>query len=394
MNFGLTKEEESFRQAVRDFFGRETPTHWEGLEDYDAYDEDWPLVLEFQRKLGEKGWLGISWPKEYGGGGRSWIHNFIFDEEINYYRAPGKDLIGIGIVGPTILGSGTEEQKRRYLIPITQGKENCAPAFTEPSAGSDSAGIQTAAVDHGDFFIVNGYKHFCANGHRCEWGLFTVITDPSLPRYKNMSCLIIDMKSPGMKVVVRQDMMGHPNCIGVYLENVKVPKENLVGEKNGGWRVLMGNFNGERWIGMGYGGRARRVLDDLVDYVRGVRYGGVTLAENQAIRQVLAEVAIEVEINRLLAYKIASMRDQGILAVAESSMLKNTGADVIQKATKVGLEILGLYGQLDRHSKWAPMMAKIQRTQLWASQRNLVAGSSEVERHIIATQYLKLPRSF
>jgi len=391
MDFQLTEEQERFRQEVRDFLDRELPPDWmvveylpeEGLET----EEDWTFGLSLRRKMAEKGWLSLWWPKEYGGLGRSRVDYTILREEIVYRGAPGFEAFGSIMVAPVLLAYGTEEQKRRFLLPIAGGEVAWCQGFSEPNAGSDLASLTTRAIEDGDYFVVDGQKCWTSLGYRADWGFFLVRTDPKAAKHEGLGFLLIDMKTPGITINPVYNPLGHHHWDEVFLDRVRVPKENLVGEKNQGWQVATTLLNSER-LGIEACAICRRALDRLILYVRERE----PLAKDPIVRHKLAELATEVEVSRLFAYHAAWMLDKGLNPIHEASMGKTFGSDMLLRIADAGMQILGLYGQLGKGSKWVPLRGTIERTYLSYPPWSIGAGSPEIQKNIIATLGLGLPK--
>jgi hypothetical protein len=391
MDFEFSEEELKFRQEVRDFFDRELPPDWtavdflpeEGLES----EEDWAFGLSLRRKMAEKGWLSLWWPKKYGGQGRSRVDYTILREEIVYRGAPGFESFGAMLLAPGLLAHGTEEQKGKYLPPIARGEVQWCQGFSEPNAGSDLASITTRAIEEGDYFIVDGQKSWTSLGYRADWGFFLVRTDPTAARHRGLSFLLMDMKTPGITLKPVYSLFGHYHWNEIFLDGVRVPKENLIGEKNQGWNVATTILNYER-LGIEGCAISKCALDRLVEYVKEKE----TLAKNAMIRHKLAALAIELEVSRLLCYRTAWMQDRGLNPVHQASMGRSFGNDVMQHIADAGLPILGLYGQLEKGSKWAPMGGVIERTFLSLPPWIIAGGSQEIQKNIVAIMGLGLPR--
>jgi len=391
MDFQFSAEQEKFRQEVREFFDKELGPDWMvGIFHYEEEaesDEEWALHLAMQRKLGSKGWLSISWPREYGGRGASRIDYTILREEMAYYGAPGMDAISYGVVVPTILNYGTEEQKRQHLPPLARGEGVWCEGFSEPDAGSDLASLNTRAIENGDYFIVDGQKCWTTWGHRADWGIFLFRTDPHAPKHRGITMFLVDLKTPGITLNPVYNLLGLRGWCEIFFDQVRVPKQNMVGGKNQGWEVAGATLNHER-TGIGWVGACRRSLDRLVKYAKENK----SLAKNPIIRHRLASLAVEVEICRLFCYYVEWARENGLPAVHEASMAKNFVSDVSVRIAEAGLQILGLYGQLAKGSKWAPLGGTVEQTYLSYPSWTIAAGSPEIQKIIIATRGLGLPR--
>ncbi|MDP6559797.1 MAG: acyl-CoA dehydrogenase family protein [Candidatus Binatia bacterium] len=388
MDFRFSEEEERFRREIQDFIKQELPPDWVGygiLGEVDT-EEEWEFSRSMTRKLGAKGWLAIGWPKEYGGLGASHIMQVILSEEINYHEAPGWDFFGIGMLGPTLMVHGTEKQKRRYLGEIARGETLWCQGFSEPGAGSDLAALQTKAVSEGDNFIVNGQKLWNSNAHRADWCFFLARTDPNAPKHKGISFILVDMKTPGITVRPLVNIAGGHSFNEIYFDDVKVPKENLVGELNRGWYVAQTLLGVER-SGVHRIAMARRNVDRLLDYARETGAG-----QDPLVRQKLTQLYTEGETARLLAYRVAWMQSREMTVPYEASVSRLFGAEFCQRVSRIGMEILGLYGILEKDAKWTRLAGKIGNDYLATVGATLAAGTSEIQRNIIAQRGLGLPR--
>lgn len=388
MDFRFSEEEERFRQEVRDFVKQELPPDWVAygiLGEVDT-EEEWQFCRSMTRKLAERGWLAIGWPKEYGGMGASHIMQVILSEEINYSEAPGWDFFGIGMLGPTLMVHGTEEQKRRYLPEIARGETIWCQGFSEPGAGSDLASLQTKGVLDGDHFVVNGQKVWTSNAHRADWCFFLARTDPQAPKHKGISFLLVDMKTPGITVRPLVNIAAGHSFNELYFDEVRVPRENLVGELNRGWYVAQTLLGSER-SGIHRIAMARRNLDRLLQYAR-----ETGASRDPLVRQKLAQLVAEGQIAQLLAYRVAWMQSRHIPVEYEASASRLFGSEFCQHVPRIGMEILGLYGSLEKNSKWAPLAGKIGNDYLSTIGATLATGTSEIHRNIIAQRGLGMPR--
>ena len=395
MNFGFGEKQEAFRKQVRDFLKEELPVDWRGLADLEQEAEDYrDLDRQFTRKLGEKHWIGMSWPKEIGGLGATHIDESILLEEMSYHRAPGTTILIVdaGIIGRTILLYGTEEQKKQHLPPILEGRVCWCQGFTEPIGGSDAANFQTRAVEDGDDFVVNGQKTFISFAHCADWCYLIVRTNVDVPKHKGLSYLLVDMKSPGITVRPQINMLGAKGFGEVFFDDVRVPKKNLLGEKDTGWYITAATLDFERYSISAKAGVYSRVLDDLVAYCKETEQNGQALAQDPTIRRKLAERAIDIELLRLLTYRIVWMADCGVISNYEASMAKLYAYELSQRLANTGMDILGLHGQLRQESKWAPLAGTIAVLCLSSPAYTIWGGTSEIQRNIIAMRGLGLPR--
>jgi alkylation response protein AidB-like acyl-CoA dehydrogenase len=396
MDFRLGAEEEAFRNEVKEFLHRELPAGWRGTVGWEpASGEHDELERDFYCKLAEKRWLVLTWPRQFGGLGLSYMLGSIFIEEMAYHRAPGRGWTpASAIVGPTIIIHGTEEQKSEYLPPIVEGKVSWCQSFTEPIGGSDVANCKTRAVEDGDEFIVNGQKTFIGGADRADWCYMIVRTNADVPKHKGLSYLLVDMKTPGITVRPFRNMLGAHIFNDVFFDDVRVPKKNLLGEKDRGWYITVTTLDLERHVVMAGTGEYRRLLDDLVAYCGETKRDGKALIRDVVVRHELAERAIETEVSRLLNYRVLWMADRGIIANYEASMAKLYATELAQRLTNTGMEILRLHGQLKQESKWAPLKGIIASLCLSLPSQTIQGGTSEIQRNVIATRGLRLPRGW
>lgn len=393
MDFRFTEEQEAFRQELRQFLRENLGPDWKGI-DPDAYfhDENWPRIRQLTRKLAEKGWLTLAWPREYGGQGRPHIEQMIYNEEMAYFRAPTRDVtIGTELVGPTLMIYGTEEQKRRFLPEIASGNAVYCQGFSEPESGSDLASLQLRAVEDGDDFVVTGSKIWTSGAHRATHCYLMARTDPEAPKHRGISVFIVDMKTPGIQVRPIINMFGVHYFNQVFFDNVRVPKQNMVGEKNRGWYVAATSLDFER-SGVGRFAANRRSLEELVKLARETRVGGMLLSEDPLVRHRLADLWISNEAGRLVAYNVAWMQSQGQVPNKEASISKLMGSEIAQRIHQLGVEMVGLYGILDKGSRWAFLNGRLAWEWMDSISFTIRAGTSEVQRNIIATRGLGLPR--
>ena len=385
MDFRFSETEEKFRQELLEFLDRELPAGWdEGPAP--SPDDEWAATLRMRRKLAERGWLTMHWPPEYGGQGASPILSLIFNEEMSYRGAPGRDAFGARMLGPTLMIYGTEEQKRRFLPPVARGEVQWCQGYSEPQAGSDLASLSTRAEDEGDYFRVNGSKVWTSLAHRADWMMVLVRTDPEAPKHRGISFLLVDMKSPGVEVRPIMNMAGTHEFNEVFFDDVQAPKGNLVGEKDRGWYVAVTLLDFER-SGIEYAATSRRLLDDLSAFIRESR-GGF----EGWVADALTERYVEAEVARLMAYRVAWMQSEGMVPNREASMSKVFGSETFQRVADTGMKVLGLYGQLTEDDRWAPLAGRIQDAWRHSFSNTIAAGTSEIQRNIIASRGLGLPR--
>ena len=394
MNFAFTKEEEAFRQEILAFLKQELPPGWIGATYYEdelEQEEIWTLGRKLAPKLGQKGWLAMAWPKEYGGQERSHIEQTIFKEEMAYNRAPGVDMAGVSMCGPTLLNFGTPEQKRQFLTPIAKGEVFWCQGFSEPEAGSDLASVRTKAVDQGDYFVLNGQKVWTSGGHRAQWMFLLARSDPDAPKHKGISFLLLDMKTPGVEIRPLLNIIGGHAFNEAFFDNVRVPKANLVGKKNDGWAVATTLLNFER-SGIDRVASARKLLDEVIEFVRERKKTGALSRDIEVIKQKLAEMVIELQVGRWMGYHVSYIQQKGEMPWSEAPISKVFGSELMQRVANVGMEILGLSGQLEKSSKWITLGGRVSHMYQSSLGRTLGGGTSEIQRNLIATKGLGLPR--
>ena len=387
MNFEFSDDEISFRKELQSWLKEELKDR---PQDTDS-DGEWAFGLEMRKKLADKGWLTMAWPEEYGGQGVSHMMQVVFAEEMSYHRAPGRDVFGTRMMAPTLMIHGTEEQKKEFLPPVSKGEVQWCQGYSEPESGSDLASLQTRAVEDGDDFIINGTKIWTSSAHRADHIMVLPRTDPDAPKHRGISFLLCDMNTPGLTVNPIINMAGDHGFNMVTFDNVRVPKKNLVGEQNRGWYVGATLLDFER-SGVDYSAGGRRVLEELTDYAKNSSQNGSLISNNPIMRNRLANLAIEVEVSRLISYNIAWMQGEGLVPNKESSMGKVVGTELQQHLSETGMQMLGLHGQLEPGSKYAPLDGRIEHMHLTNVSETIQAGTSEIQRNIIATRGLGLPR--
>lgn len=390
MDFHFSTEDEAFRQELQDFVRQELPPDWEGGGRWPE-EWNWDLTQQIRKKMAERGWLTMHWPREYGGQDAPPVRQAIFNEELAYLRAPGRDIFGVRMLGPTLMIYGSEEQKRIHLPPISRGEVQWCQGYSEPESGSDLASLSTRAVRDGDDYVINGSKIWTTLAHRADWIFMLARTDPDAPKHRGISFILVDMKTPGIQVRPIINMANGHEFNQVIFDNVRVPRRNLVGEENRGWYVAVTLLDFER-SGIEYSAMARRLLDDVWGYASEVKHSGQPLAQVPWVRHLLADRYIECEVARLLAYNVAYMQGQGLVPNKEASMSKVFGSETLKRVTAASLEILGLYGVLGRDEKWAPLKGRVPEHWMISFSHSIAGGTSEVQRNIIAGRGLGMPR--
>jgi len=400
MDYRFSDEEESFRQEVRTFLRSELPADW----DYDPFEitaERWPFAREFTKKLAAKGWIAPAWPVEYGGQAMGYMKQVVLSEEVAYHRAPNTSLIGVTYAGPTMIVYGNEEQKKQFIPGITSGEIVWCQGYSEPNAGSDLASLQMRAVKDGDDYVINGTKIWSSNAHKANWCFFLARTDPEAPKHKGISYFVCPMDTPGISVRPLVNMADEHVFNEIVFDNVRVPLKYLVGEENRGWYIGMTTLDFER-SNISSAAQYRRTFEQLVEYVKETSGTNGTsgtsgsdtyhLTPITSVKAKLAELAIENQVGRYLSYRVASMQERGQIPNYESSAAKVYHSEYAQRLAGAGLNIMGLYGALTDESKHARLRGRFSRNYVTTLGSTIAAGTSEIQRGIIAQRGLGLSR--
>ena len=390
MRFEFTPEEKNFKSQLSSFLDDVLPNDWHGPAD-ESRDDHWVLNQDIKKGLAERGWLVMSWPKKYGGSDSSPMINTIFAEEMAYRRAPGHDRFGTRMFGPTLMRFGTEEQRKKHLGSIARGEIQWCQGYSEPNSGSDLSSLQTRAVEDGDDFIVTGTKIWTSLAHRADMMFMLVRTDPEAAPHKGISLIVVNMKSRGVEVQPIVNMAGVHSFNQVIFDQVRVPKSNLIGELNGGWRAGMTVLNFER-SGIDYAAWARAALEELVDYVNSDHAEVSTAKSDATVRIKLAELHMEVEAARLMCYDVSYRQGKGEIPSAEASMSKVAASEVYLKVLDYGVELLGMYGVLESGSNQSELQGRFFKMRLFYTSGPILAGTNEIQKNIIAQRGLGLPR--
>ncbi len=386
MDFGFTPEEEAFRQEIREFLHQELGPEHKGRTPLELFSR------EFTKKLAAKGWLGVGWPTEYGGLGRPYTQQLVYSEEMMQSRAPcGAHILAQNMAGPALFRVGSEEQKKEFLPRILSGELVFCLGYTEPNAGTDLANCQTIATADGDEYVINGQKLFTSFAGQADYAWMTVRTDPDAPKkHRGISMFIVDMKTPGI-TVGELDTMWDYSLYEVFFDNVRVPKSAVVGELNQGWHYLTVALDHERVFMGGVVALHRHLFEDVVQYAKTTYRNGKLISEDPIIRQRLAQLAIDLEIGRLFAYRVAWLLGKGTIPFAEASMTKIFTSELERRLANTAMQILGLYGPLDKGAR-APFDGYVGWEYKFSLMQAVGGGSNEIERILIAIAGLGLPR--
>jgi alkylation response protein AidB-like acyl-CoA dehydrogenase len=397
MDLSDTREEAAFREKARTWLEANLPKGVANRGFALAIDEESVRALtDWQRRLWEAGYLGLSWPKEYGGQGASMIESAIFNEEMARVRAPAPlNELGLSMGGPTILEHGTEEQKRRFLPKILSCEEVWCQGFSEPVSGSDLAALGTRAVIDGDHFVVNGQKVWTSLGHISDWCMLLVRTDADAPKHRGISYLLVDMHSPGVTVRPLRQITGEAEFNEMFFDDVRVPRENLLGPLNGGWGVALTTLMNERaTLALATVMRFRNVFDDLAELGRRVIREGTCTLDPRVIRQTLAQFYVEVESMKYLAYRNFSKLTRGGTPGPEGSISKVLWSELNQRMNEFALVLQGPRAALEEGSNHAVDDGRWQYGLLRSRGNTIEEGTSEIQRSIIAERLLRLPKAY
>lgn len=394
MDFKLTDEQKALKKEFDDFCREEAnsaPASWIGGEESLYSEEGWAYHRSVAKKMAAKGWLSMSWPKEYGGQGIGIIEQALFSEACFYHRVPGIDYQGLLILAPALLACGTEEQKQKWLPRIASAETQWCQGWSEPNAGSDVASITTRAVEDGDEYVINGQKIWTTGAHLADHIFILARTDFEAPKHKGLTLFLSPMDSPGITVRPLHYMNGFHMFNEVFIDDLRVPKEDIVGAINQGWVATMAGANFER-SGLGAVALIQRDFEDLIQFCKETEVGGKLLSEHRDVRRKLAERAIELEAARQWGHLCAWKQSQNPLTVAEPSASKCFSSELIVRFANTAVEVMGLYGILKRDSKWAPLQGKFESLCQTSLGITIAAGSTEIQKNLIAWFGLGLPR--
>ncbi len=389
MDFEFNSEQEAWRSEIQGWIRDEFGADWNGLDvsnDEEGSDEAWEFAQGIRTKLAEKQWTAPAWPKEHGGMGLSFAEQAIFNEELAYHRVPGPDLISVGYVGPTLLVYGTDDQKAKYLDDIVNARASWCQGYSEPGSGSDLASLQTRAVRDGDDYVINGQKIWTSNAHRADQMFALVRTDPDAPKHRGITYLLVDMDTPGITVRPLINMLGGHGFNEVFFEDVRVPVENRVGEENRGWYVGMATMDFERSALSG-SAAIRRNFEDFIDYLN------ESPAKSREAKLGTADTAISIEVSRMLSLRVLSIQQGGLAPNHEASVAKMFSSELSQRFARFGINTMGSYGAVRKGDPYAQMKGWFTETYMSSVPATIAGGSSEIQRGIIATRGLGLPRA-
>lgn len=382
ITLGDSEREAAWRKEVRDFIEKETPAALRagGDEGEGSLFGRMGAIKEWREKLATKGWIAPSWPKKYGGADMSVVEQFIMNEEFAEHGVPGNvGGFGVMMIGPTIIEHGTEEQKEEHLTKILKGEVIWCQGYSEPGAGSDLASLQTRAVRDGDDYVINGQKIWTTGAQFADMMYMLVRTDPDAPKHRGITYLLVNMKSPGVTVRPLTMLSGAQGFNEVFFEDVRVPVKNRIGEENRGWYVGTTTLDFERSsIGSAVG--VRKQLEGLIRLAKSSPEASLA---NPPVKREFVDRWIEAEVAKMLSYRVVSMQANGKIPNHEASMCKLFSSELSQRIANLSMHMHGMHGNLRNRAGMGYMQAV---------SSTIAGGTTEVQKGIIATRGLGLPR--
>ncbi len=404
MDWNDSEDQAGFRTEVKAFLEEAVPDRYKSDElgfgsrfawGNDRKSDD-PVAVaaaaEWASALGGKGWIAPQWPTEYGGAGLSPMEQFIFNMEMTEANAPNVGGSGVSMLGPMLMVHGTDEQKAEHIPKILSGEVAWAQGYSEPGSGSDLASLQTRAIRDGDDYVINGQKIWTSGAHVADWFFVLVRTDPDAPKHRGISFVLMDGETPGLSVRPLVNMAWSHVFNETFFEDVRVPVSNRVGEENRGWYVGMTLLDYERSNITG-AVSARRTIDRLVTHANGDGKEKSRLEELGTIRHEIADRYIETEVMYNFSFRIISMQDKGLIPNYEASTSKLFNSELSQRLSNTGVKTFGLHSNIwDEDDERAPLKASFIQSYVGSVSSTIAAGTSEIQRNIIATRGLGLPR--
>jgi alkylation response protein AidB-like acyl-CoA dehydrogenase len=395
VDFTLTPEQEAFRARVRAWLTANIPEDWKkfGLSEVprpEAYD----FLRKWQKTLFDAGFIGLTWPREYGGQGLTFLEEMVLHEEMAFQKAPPMlNILGVGMAGPTIIAYGTEEQKKRYPAKILSCEEIWCQGYSEPNSGSDLASLQTRAVKDGDHFVINGQKVWTSLAHVADWMMLLARTDPDAPRHKGITYFLLDMKAPGVTVKPLKQITGDAEFNEVFFDNVRVHESQVLGGVNNGWAVGLTTLMYERLaLGFGLQVRLRITLESLLDMARRMEKNGRAVTKDPVMRQKLAALWIDTEALKCTGARAVTKLLRGELPGPEASTGKMGWVETHQRLQELAMEIQGPYAQLARGADAAVDRGVWQYSFLRSRANSIEGGTTEIQKNIIGERVLGLPK--
>jgi alkylation response protein AidB-like acyl-CoA dehydrogenase len=391
MDLSFTEEQETFRQELRSWIRGAMPPHIEAKAEVDGHFSPHE-VMEWHQILHRKGWVAPHWPREVGGPGFDAAQRFILTEELELAGAPLLSPFGLAMVGPLLIQFGNDAQKQRFLPKILSGEEVWCQGYSEPGAGSDLASLQMRAEDRGDHFLVNGQKTWTTYAQYADWIFCLVRTDPNVKKQAGISFLLIDMKSPGVEAKPMLTIGHTPAFCDTFFENVKVPKENLVGPLNGGWTLAKALLGHERTM-IAAVGASRRALRRVKRIAAETTYRGRPLIEDDPFRMRIARLEIDLRGLMMANYRALAGAQLGKAPGPESSILKIRGSEILQAALELAMEVMGhdSLSWFNEEGVVPPLEQWVAPAYCYNRATTIYGGSNEIQKNVIAKWILGLP---
>jgi alkylation response protein AidB-like acyl-CoA dehydrogenase len=386
MDFSLSPDQEAFEKDIRRFLAQHLTPQLHAEVEREQYSIG-PLGKQFLKLMGRHGWLGIGWPREYGGQGRGAIDQWLFLEEMAAENLPTGGLT-LSSAGPTLMRVGSEQLKAEYLPKILSGEVEFAIGYTEPDAGSDLASLKTQAVREGDSYVINGRKIYTSAAHHSTHIWLLARTDPGAPKHRGISILIVPIDAPGVTIRALRTM-GSERTNEAFFKDVRVPAGNLVGEQNQGWYYVSMALDFERLMPHR---RSRRFLENLIDYAKSTVVDGRPLSQHPRVRTTLARLAVDLEVARLFAMRSAWMVESGKVPNAEASILKVWLSELNERIARAAQDIMGPYASLREDDGLAPAEGRLEKLYRGFPMHKFAGGTNQVMRNIIAQRGLGMPR--
>jgi alkylation response protein AidB-like acyl-CoA dehydrogenase len=395
LDFTLTPDQEAFRQRVRSWLQSNIPDDWTkfGMSEVPR-PEAYAFLRKWQAALFDAGFIGITWPKEYGGQGLTFVEEMILHQEMALQKSPPMlNVLGVGMAGPTIIAYGTEEQKKRYPAKILSCEEIWCQGYSEPNAGSDLASLQTRAVKDGDHWVINGQKVWTSLAHIADWMMLLARTDADAPKHKGITYFLLDMKTPGVTVKPLKQLTGDAEFNEIFLDNVRVHESRVLGGVNNGWAVGLTTLMYERLaLGFGLQVRLRISIDQLVDMARRMEKNGRAATKDPVMRQKLAQLWIDTESLKYTGARAVTKLLKGELPGPEASAGKMMWVETHQRLQELAMEIQGPYSQLARGGAAAIDGGMWQYSFLRSRANSIEGGTTEIQKNIIGERVLGLPK--
>ncbi len=393
MDFDYTPQEEEFRRELRAWLEANPLNGYDpGTFLHLEQDARFALQLAWQRQLHRAGWVGIHWPKLYGGRGATVMEQTIYREEMVRARRPEvANFMGIRIAGPTLIHWGTEAQKKRYIPTILNGEEIWCQGYSEPGAGSDIAALQTRAVEEDDDFIINGQKVWTSYAQYARFCLLLARTDPTAPKHKGISCFIVDMQTPGITIRPLQQINGDAEFNEVFFDNVRVPRTNLIGDKNQGWQVAMTTLLFER-VTFDVLSPLEEVIQQLVDVVKKGEIATSLLGDDSAVRQQVARFYTELQAIKYSSLRQLSRQLRGEPPGPESSLVKLAASELNLRVVQFATALLGPASQVESQREQGIDGGYWLHCALSTHLYTIAGGTSEIQRNILSERVLGLPK--